>query len=93
MDFQQRVKARSDVIMREVSGESVLLDLKSETYFGLDEVGTRMWNLVVSASCIEEAYRALLDEYDVEAHQLREDLIELIQMLVDENLVEISLSR
>jgi hypothetical protein len=41
--FESRVNMPSDVLVSEQDSESVLLNLKTETYFGLDEVGTRMW--------------------------------------------------
>jgi hypothetical protein len=43
----------------------VLLNLKSENYFGRDPVGTRMWTLLATSDSIQSAYEALLDEYDV----------------------------
>ncbi|MBT6125779.1 MAG: PqqD family protein, partial [Halieaceae bacterium] len=49
MDLNQVVTLSPDVISQEVSGETVLLDLNSEHYFGLDEVGTRIWQLIDSS--------------------------------------------
>ena len=43
MNLNQTVTLSPEVISQEVSGETVLLDLESENYFGLDEVGTRIW--------------------------------------------------
>jgi hypothetical protein len=77
-------------LFRELRGEAVLLNLGSESYFGLDAVGTRMWMVLTAAASIQAAYEALLDEYDVEAEKLREDLDGLIGKLVEHGLVEIS---
>ena len=85
-----RVRATEGTLFRELQGESVLLNLGSESYFGLDEVGTRMWVVLTAADSIQASYESLLAEYDVEPEQLREDLDALIGKLVAHGLVEIS---
>ena len=88
--FDQRVILPADVLISNVSGESVLLNLKSERYFGLDEVGTRMLSVLTTSNSIQTAYEALLEEYDVENEALRRDLADLIDRLVDQGLLEIA---
>lgn len=84
-----RVSARDGVMFREIAGESVLLNLDSETYFGLDEIGTRMWNVLVGAPSIEAAYEVLVAEFEVESGALRADLSEFIEKLAGAGLVAI----
>ncbi len=88
--FTQRVVVPAHVMVRQVEGESVLLDLESERYFGLDEVGTRMWTRLTESDSIQAAYEALLNEYEVEGEQLRGHLVELIEKLVENGLVEVA---
>ncbi|EEB79479.1 hypothetical protein GPB2148_2410 [marine gamma proteobacterium HTCC2148] len=78
MDLNQVVTLSPDVISQEVSGETVLLDLNSEHYFGLDEVGTRIWQLIDSSGNLQEIYDTMLSEYEVEADQLLEDMTQLL---------------
>ena len=52
------------VVVQEVEGESVLLNLDSERYFGLDETGTRMWVVLAESASIEEAYQARVGSHD-----------------------------
>ena len=78
MDLNQVVTLSPDVISQEVSGETVLLDLNSEHYFGLDEVGTRIWQLIDSSGNLQEIYDTMLSEYEVEADQLLEDMAQLL---------------
>ena len=88
--FDQRVILPADVLISNVSGESVLLNLKSERYFGLDEVGTRMLSVLTESKSIQAAYETLLAEYDVEAEALRNDLVSLIDKLIDQGLMEVA---
>lgn len=85
-----RVSLPEDVLVRELDGESVILNLKSERYFGLDEVGTSMWQALSRSKLIQDAYEALLSEYDVAPEQLRNDLYQLIEQLVENGLINVS---
>lgn len=90
LSFAMRVTVPADVLITAVDGESVLLNLENESYFGLDEVGTRMWTVLTTSTSIRSAYEALLGEYDVEPQKLRQDLETLIQQLQKHGLVEVS---
>jgi len=85
--FTQRVSIPENVMFRELEGESVILDLDGESYFGLDRVGTRMWRLLTDSASIQEAYDLLLDEYEVEPERLRDDLASLLETLHGHGLI------
>lgn len=85
--FAMRVSPVPDVMFRIVGDEAVLLHLKSETYLGLDPVGTRMWTVLTESESVEKAYAALLGEYDVEGPCLRRDIEEFIGKLIEHDLV------
>ncbi len=88
--FSARVAVPDGVLARNLEGESVVLNLKTEKYFGLDEVGTRMWTLLTDATSIQSAYDSLAAEYDVEPAQLRADMEKLIGELVEHGLLTVS---
>ena len=78
MNLNQKITLSPEVISQEVSGETVLLDLESENYFGLDEVGTRIWQLIKEKDDLQAIYNTLLDEYEVEESRLQADLEALL---------------
>jgi hypothetical protein len=78
MNLNQTITLSPDVISQEVSGETVLLDLESEHYFGLDEVGTRIWQLARETDDLKAIYQTLLAEYDVPENRLQQDLDNLL---------------
>jgi hypothetical protein len=90
VSFDQKLAPTQDTLINVIEGESVLLNLKSESYFGLDQVGTRMWTLLTTSDSIQSAYEALLDEFDVGADRLRQDMGELIEKLIANGLVEVA---
>ncbi|MBK9123577.1 MAG: PqqD family protein [Chloroflexi bacterium] len=79
------------VLFKDIAGEAVLLNLNTETYFGLDEVGTRMWQVATTSETLQHAYDTLLEEYDVQSDVLRADLMRLIDELVSDGLLELVL--
>jgi len=85
-----RVSVPPGVLVSKAGEESVLLNLDSERYFGLDPVGTRMWEVLGTNGTVESAYDALLAEFDVEPEQLRRDLYELIEKLREHGLLEVA---
>ncbi len=87
--FEGRVEVPKHVLVRYLGRESVLLNLYAEVYYGLDEVGTRMWQLVTASPNIEKAYEQLVSEFDVEAESLRQDLSELLEQLAENDLLRI----
>jgi hypothetical protein len=89
VSFEDRVEMPFHVLVRFLNKESVLLNLETERYFGLDETGTRMWQLVTASPNIDAAYRELQNEFDVEAEVLRLHLTELLGRLVENGLLQI----
>jgi len=88
VSFTERATAPAHVLVRFLDQESVLLNLETEQYFGLDETGTRMWQLVTDSPNIDTAYQGLLAEFDVEPELLRSNLTELLGQLVESGLLQ-----
>ena len=83
------VRISDNVVYRELAGESVLLNLTSGIYFGLDEVGTRIWDLLAEHRDSEKIIPMLIAEYDVDEAQLRRDVAGLIAQLSEQGLLVI----
>jgi len=87
--LSQRVRISADVLFQEVSGECVLLDLRSENYFGLDEVGTRIWQLIEECGGdLHAVVERMAAEYAVDRETLERDLSDLTNRLSESGLVE-----
>jgi hypothetical protein len=84
-----RITVPSHVLARELDGESVLLNLDSSCFFGLDAIGTHFWATLCAATSTEAAYQTLLATYEVGAERLRHDLEHLIDALLQHGLVNI----
>ena len=90
LKFTDSISVPENVMFRELEGEAVILNLDSECYFGLDDVGTRMWIALTKTGSIQGACERLQDEFDVESDLLRKDLMELLEKLIEKGLLEVS---
>jgi len=90
ISFSDRVSVPDDVLVSRLQEESVILNLDSERYYGLDDVGTRILSVLTNAESIEAAYQSLLAAYDVDESVLRQDLLALVESLVQQGIVKIS---
>nr|VFK59655.1 MAG: Coenzyme PQQ synthesis protein D (PqqD) [Candidatus Kentron sp. UNK]VFK68807.1 MAG: Coenzyme PQQ synthesis protein D (PqqD) [Candidatus Kentron sp. UNK] len=85
----RKVSIAPDVLAQDLVEESVLLDLRSEQYFALDDIGTRMWQLLMEKGSIQATMDTLLAEYDVAPERLRQDMENLMEGLLTHGLIEI----
>ncbi len=82
-----RVAAR--ITFRRVRDEMALLNLDTGVYFGLDEIGARMWELVAEHGRLQTVAERMQEEYDVDPARLRQDLLRLVDELAAKQLLEI----
>ena len=87
ISFSDRVTVPDDVLISHLQEESVILNLDSERYFGLDDVGTRFLSVLTTSESIEAACEQLSEEYDVDNDVLRRDLLALVEDLVNKGLL------
>ena len=82
------VLVSANVLLQHVADETVLLDLSSGTYFGLDPIGTRMLDLARAEGDLDTIVRMLEQEYDAPSERLRQDLELLLGELVEAGLIQ-----
>lgn len=75
------------VVFRELDGEAVLLNLQSGIYFGLDAIGTRIWQAIDRRDSLPAIVTTLVTTYDVDRATAERDLRRLVAQLVDSGLL------
>ena len=90
MDFSKKVDFSDRLFIQEVDGEMVLLDMESESYFGLDATASDIWRLLQEGKTLDETVAALLEIYDVDAETLRKDLNSFVSELLNQGLATLS---
>jgi len=90
LTLSHRAIQTDEILLQNVEDEVVLLDLKSEQYFGLDPVGTRIWALLPESDSLTTVVDRLCNEYDAPRERIEADLLALIASLRDAGLVSIA---
>jgi Coenzyme PQQ synthesis protein D (PqqD) len=81
--------AAGDLLASDFGAEQVILNLKDGVYYGLEEVGARIWRLLQKPTTIPAILGALAEEYDVDSARCERDLRALLGDLVARGLVEV----
>lgn len=87
MTPEQAVTIPDHIIAREVSGELVLMDLESGTYFALDPVGARVWEHLSDGQTLSSVCEAIRAEYDAPRETIEKDVAELCDTLFERKLI------
>ena len=83
------VVVNKNQIFSELQGEAVILDINSGVYYGLNQVGASIWNLIQDPKTVKEIKDALLAEYEVDPQACETDILVLIEDLATKGLIEI----
>ena len=83
------VVATEDQISSDLGGESVILNMKTGVYHGLNEVGARVWDLIEKPKAVKEIKQVLLEEYEVEPDVCTDGLFLLLNNLKTAGLIEV----
>ena len=83
------VVASKDQVASDLAGEVILLSLTTAMYYGLNQVGARVWELVREPARVADVRDVIAREYDVEVQQAERDLLELLRQLAGAGLIEV----
>ena len=87
LDSTLRIPA--NVSFSVVGEDAFLLNTQTNKYYGLEKVGTRLWELLNEGKSLKDAHQIILSEYEVDPAQLEQDILELLERLREHGLVEI----
>ena len=79
----------SDQVSTDLGGEAVILGIQSQEYFGLEDVGVRIWGIIREPKTVRDILDTLLNDYDVEPKRCESDLLAVLQEMAEEGLIEI----
>lgn len=89
LTLTSRVRIAEGVLFQPLENEAVLLNLDSGVYFGLDPVGTRIWQLLAEHGLLADIARTIVAEYNVTDEQCAADLLTLVGDLERQGLVAV----
>lgn len=83
----RQVLKSPNVLLQDLEGEAVLLNLENGQYYGMDENSYHMYKTLTSSPSVQAAYETLLQEYEIEPGQLRADLEKFLTHLLENGLI------
>ena len=88
MKLSDKIRIPDAVLARQVGEETVMLDLAKGTYFGLEPVGARIWQLLGQGMTLAQVCEVMISEYDVAPADIERDVLDLVQDLASQGLIE-----
>jgi hypothetical protein len=82
-----QISISENALAQEVNGEIVILNFESESYYTLDAVGTKFWQLFTDSDSVETVIQQLVKFYTVDEAALRRDVTKFVEELVEEGLL------
>jgi hypothetical protein len=86
------VARTDDTLSSNLAGEEVVLNLQNGVYYGLNEVGARIWALLDTADTPGDICDALEEEYDVDRATLELDVCALLKDMEAADLLRVGAS-
>jgi hypothetical protein len=87
--LQSTVVASKHQVSSDLGDETVILQLESGMYHGLNAVGAAIWALLREPRSVEEIQQAILAEFAVDAERCQRDVMALLSKLEAEGLIEV----
>lgn len=88
LSLQTTVIVSSRQISCPLGDESAILNMKNSVYYGMNPVGTSIWNLLKEPKTIAEIRDTIVSEYDVDEERCERDLFTLLEQMRSEGLIE-----
>lgn len=82
------ISRNEDILVTDLDGEMCMLNISKGKYYGLNTVGTRIWQLIEKPISIEKIVSTLMSEYTVDFNTCREQVIHFLEELVDEEIIK-----
>ena len=93
LSLDDRLAPSDQIVIRELAGESVILDLKSGCYYGLNHVGTRAWAVIAGGGSLKDVHEALANEFEAPAPVIEAELLRFAAELQQQGLCNLVESR
>jgi hypothetical protein len=82
----------SAIVSRSIAGEMILVPIRRnigdmESLYTLNETAARIWELLDGQHSLAEVHEQMIEEYDIDPLQARQDLLELVENLLEQGVL------
>lgn len=83
------IRRSESILSSELENEIVMMDIQEGNYYGLEEPGTRIWELAENPVTVRDVCNSLQQEYEIEAEQCQREVIAFVEELQSRKVVEL----
>ena len=84
------VQRKNDLLFNEIDGETVLMSIRNSEYYGLNKVGSRIWQLLEDPIAVKSIISKLLDEYEISYNQCFDDTLDFLTILDEKKILSVN---
>jgi len=81
------IKQTDDIVASEIDGETVMMSIENGRYYGLDLIGSHIWDLIKSPIKVADLINTLLEKYDVDGDTCQRDVLAFLNDLNQDNIL------
>ena len=81
------LQRKPGMLFNEIDGEVVMLSIENSEYYGMDKVGSRIWQLLENPMRFNELVNRLMDEYDVTEEKCRQETLDFVKKMTEKKLL------
>ena len=81
------IRRNPELVSSDLDGETVMMSIENGEYFGLDSVGSRIWELLETPITVANLVDILVDEFEVSREECEADTIDFLNQLLDKHLL------
>ncbi len=83
------IVGETNIVFNEMDGETIMMSIENGEYYGLNSIGSRIWQLLQSTKTVSEICDAVLPDYDVTPEQCAQDVLNFLNRMAEKGVVKI----
>jgi len=90
LDIKTVVKRNLEIVSSDMDGEMVMMSIMNGEYYGIDAIGSHIWQLLDEQISIEDLCTKLCEIYDVDVEECRRDVDAFLTKMLEHKIVQIA---
>jgi hypothetical protein len=83
------VERSDDFITSSIDDELVMMSLEKGIYYGLDSIGSHIWQYLATPVPVQTLCHQLTDQFEVDLAQCETDVLAFLNELLDEGMIHV----
>lgn len=90
ISLSSTVNQSEDIVASDIDDEKVMMSIEKGQYYGLDPIGTCVWNLIEKPVQVSELIDALLLEFDVDRETCEKDVLVFLEEIKEDGILQVA---